>query len=59
MIGNAQSMFQTGNAALPALGGTSAINGLVDLGLPFFYGRSIATGLEGTSTNAPNGYLIY
>jgi len=59
MIGNAQSMFQTGNAALPALGGTSAINGLVDLGLPFFYGRSIATGLEGTNASAPNGYLAY
>ncbi len=58
-IGNAQSMFQTGNAALPALGGTSAINGLVDLGLPFFYGRSIATGLEGTNSSAPNGFLLY
>ncbi|MGC9185733.1 MAG: DUF3443 family protein [Thiomonas sp.] len=52
-------MFQTGNAALPALGGTSAINGLVDLGLPFFYGRSIATGLEGTNSSAPNGFLLY
>lgn len=59
MIGNAQNMFATQNAALPALGGTAAIGGLVDLGLPFFYGRSIATGLEGTNASAPNGYLMY
>ncbi len=44
-IGNATSMFSTGNAALPAIGGTEAIAGQIDLGLPFFYGRSIATGL--------------
>ena len=59
VIGNAQDMFQTQNTALPALGGTVAINGFVDLGLPFFYGRSIATGLEGTNASAPNGYLAY
>jgi Protein of unknown function (DUF3443). len=59
VIGNAQALFQTQNAALPALGGTAAISGFVDLGLPFFYGRSIATGLEGTNASAPNGYLAY
>lgn len=58
-IGNAFAMFQTQNTALPALSGTSAIAGFVDLGLPFFYGRSIATGLEGTNASAPNGYLAY
>lgn len=59
VIGNAETMFQTGNAALPGLGGGSAVSGLVDLGLPFFYGRSIATGLENTNASAPNGYLAY
>ena len=59
VIGNAQALFQTQNAALPALGGTAAISGFIDLGLPFFYGRSIATGLEGTNASAPNGYLAY
>lgn len=59
VIGNALSMFQTQNTALPALAGTSAIPGLVDLGLPFFYGRSIATGLENPSAPEPNGYLAY
>ncbi|MDD4887293.1 MAG: DUF3443 domain-containing protein [Thiomonas sp.] len=59
VIGNAQDMFQTQNTALPALGGTAAIAGFVDLGLPFFYGRSIATGIEGANASAPNGYLAY
>ena len=59
VIGNASSMFQTQNTALPGLAGPAAIGGLVDLGLPFFYGRSIATGLEGTNASAPNGYLAY
>ncbi|MGC9163350.1 MAG: DUF3443 family protein [Thiomonas sp.] len=58
-IGNAQAMFATQNAALPALGGPAAIAGLVDLGLPYFYGRAIATGLQGTNPSAPNGYLLY
>ncbi|MFZ5488820.1 MAG: DUF3443 domain-containing protein [Thiomonas sp.] len=58
-IGNAQAMFATQNAALPALGGTAAITGFVDLGLPFFYSRTIATGLEGSSTSTPYGYLAY
>lgn len=58
-IGDAKAMFATQNAALPALGGPAAIAGLVDLGLPYFYGRAIATGLEGTNTSAPNGYLLY
>jgi hypothetical protein len=58
-IGNARQMFATQNAALPALGGPAAIGGLVDLGLPFFYGRAIATGIEGTNPSAPNGYLAY
>ncbi len=59
VIGNAQALFQTQNAALPALGGTAAISGFVDLGLPFFYGRRVATGLEGSNASAPNGYLAY
>ena len=59
VIGNAQTLFNTQNAALPSLAGTAAALNFVDLGLPFFYGRSIATGIEGTSTTAPNGYLVY
>lgn len=58
-IGNAETMFATGNAALPALGGTAAIPNFVDLGLPFFYGRAISTGIEGTDSSAPYGYWAY
>lgn len=56
---NANALFSTQYAALPGLGGTAAIDGLVDLGMPFFYGRRIATGLQGTNANAPNGYWAY
>jgi len=59
VIGNAQTLFATQNTALPSLGGTAAVPNYVDLGLPFFYGRSIATGLEGTNSSAPNGFLLY
>jgi hypothetical protein len=50
-IANADAMFTTGNAALPALGGTAAISGQVDLGLPFFYGRSIFTVMQYANNN--------
>ena len=58
-IGNAETMFSSGYTALPALGGTAAITNFVDLGLPFFYGRPITTGLEGTDPAAPYGYWAY
>lgn len=59
VIGNAQSMFDAQFTALPALGGTAAVAQFADLGLPFFYGRPIATGLEGTNSNAPYGYWAF
>ena len=58
-IGNAEAMFSTRYTALPALGGTAAITNFVDLGLPFFYGRAISTGIEGTDSSAPYGYWAY
>ena len=58
-IGNANAMFALEYTALPALGGTAAIANFADLGLPFFYGRPIATGLEGTDTSAPYGYWAF
>ncbi len=60
VIGNAQTMFDQNFTALPALGGTAAIAQFADLGLPFFYGRPIATGLEDSSNaNAPYGYWAF
>ena len=59
LIGNAQAMFNTRFTALPALGGNAAVANFADLGLPFFYGRPVATGLEGTNANAPYGYWAF
>ena len=59
IIGNAQAMFDLQYTALPALGGTAAIANFADLGLPFFYGRAVATGLEGSNSNAPYGYWAF
>ncbi|MDE1978324.1 MAG: DUF3443 domain-containing protein [Betaproteobacteria bacterium] len=60
VIGNAQTMFDQQFTALPALGGTAAIAQFADLGLPFFYGRPIATGLENSSNpSAPYGYWAF
>ncbi|WP_079418173.1 DUF3443 domain-containing protein [Thiomonas intermedia] len=59
LIGNANAMFAQKYTALPALGGTAAIAHFADLGLPFFYGRPIATGLEGTDASAPYGYWAF
>ena len=58
-IANADSMFQTGNAALPALGGTAAIAGQVDLGLPFFYGRTIGTGIQQVQNPSDYGFVAF
>lgn len=50
-IANAAHLFQTGNAALPGLGGYINDSSLLDLGSPFFYGRTVVIGIEGkTST---------
>ncbi len=50
-IANAANLFQTGRAALPGLGGPINASGLLDLGSPFFYGRTVVLGIEGrTST---------
>ncbi|MHB1690222.1 MAG: DUF3443 family protein, partial [Thiomonas sp.] len=58
-IANADTMFQTGNAALPALGGTAAITGQVDLGLPFFYGRTIGTGIQQAPNSNDYGFVAF
>jgi Protein of unknown function (DUF3443)/Bacterial Ig-like domain (group 2) len=49
-IGNATTLFGSGNRAFAELGGPppSAISGF-DWGLPFFYGRSVFVGIEGKS----------
>jgi hypothetical protein len=70
-IANADSLIDSadggnpGNAALFNLGGTSISSGetsvddSIDLGLPFFFGRTIFVGIAGTSTTYPNGYWAF
>ena len=49
-ITNAAALFQKGNTALPTLGGTLNAQGLLDLGLPFFYGKTVVIGIDGMAT---------
>jgi len=46
---NPAASFQKGNAALPTLGGSMGAPELLDLGLPFFYGKTVVIGIAGMS----------
>jgi hypothetical protein len=46
-MANADALFDTGNSALDNVCGTS--QGIFDWGLPFFFGRTVYVGLNGTT----------
>jgi hypothetical protein len=52
-MGNATSLFASGNNALGNLAGPASNN--FDWGLPFFFGRRIFTAIEASATPAGNG----
>jgi len=62
-VANAQALLTTTFSALPGLagdpnkfsGGLSGYNHTFALGLPFFFGRNIYFGIEGTSAGSVNG----
>jgi hypothetical protein len=61
-IGNAQTLESDNPtfAALPMLAGTNPIPGSFDFGLPFYFGRRVATALESGTTSLGSGpYVAY
>ena len=62
-IENADTLLNSTNAALSDLGGNSGGTGTstdsFDLGLPFFFNRTIFVGIAGSSTTYPNGYWAF
>ena len=46
-VSNAAQLTSSGNFALPTLGGSISMVGGLDLGLPFFFGRTIVFGIDG------------
>jgi hypothetical protein len=58
-IANAVSLFShVDNVAYYNLGGTSAVGGSFDWGLPFYFGRNVFTSIEGQSTPAGAGPFV-
>ncbi|MGO9037716.1 MAG: DUF3443 domain-containing protein [Steroidobacteraceae bacterium] len=56
-VANAQ-MIPQGNFAFPGFAGTTSTAGSFDWGLPFFYGRRVATAIEGYTTSAGTGPYV-
>jgi hypothetical protein len=58
-VANAVSLFShTNDVAYSNLGGTSAMGGYFDWGLPFYFGRSVYTSIEGQSTPVGTGLFV-
>jgi hypothetical protein len=62
-IANADTLLNSTDAALSNLGGTSGGSGAstdsFDLGLPFFFGRTIVVNIAGSDNTYPNGYWAF
>jgi len=59
-VANAETFFAQAVPAFafPALAGTNSAAGSFDWGLPFFYGKRIATAIEGYTTSAGTGPYV-
>jgi len=61
-IANADNIFNSGLGAFNNLGGDSGTGistDYVDLGLPFFFNRSVFVGIAGTNATYPNGFWAF
>ena len=65
-IGNAQQLLGSGLVAfsnVAGISGTGASNDVVEMGMPFFYGRTVFIGIQGqkapSGVNALAGYYAY
>jgi hypothetical protein len=60
VVGNAQTALtsEPSFTAFPDLAGTSSSSGSIDWGLPFFYGRGVATAIEGYATSSGPGPFV-
>jgi hypothetical protein len=61
-IADASTLFASGYAAFNDLGGDSGTGpstDYVDLGLPFFFGRSVFVGIAGSNSSYPNGFWAF
>lgn len=59
-IANADSLFSNNFSAFDALAGPNGDSGSFDWGLPFFYGRTVFTAIEGKTTPRGTGpYFAY
>jgi hypothetical protein len=54
-VRNANTLFGSSSFALPALAGPSGSVNQFDWGLPFFYGRNVFIGIEGTTSPVGTG----
>jgi hypothetical protein len=59
-VANAQAILNSPNSALPTLAGTlpAMFTQTFDFGLPFFYGRRVATVVEGSTTTVGTGPYV-
>jgi len=57
-VANAQTLFDNGEFATNNIGGGATSAGIFDWGLPFFFGRTIYTALDGHSTPGGTGPYV-